>query len=59
MKQTKKINKGIGDSITNVFENGLDVNINITTDNLVRLGVFITIISVIIAAITWASKRIK
>lgn len=59
MNKPKKINKSIGDSLTNVFDNGLDVNINITTDNLIRLGIFITIISVIIAAIVWGSRHIK
>lgn len=51
-------NKAIGEDITYIAKNGIDVNINILTDSLVRLGVFVVVIAVIISGLLWGMKRL-
>lgn len=52
-------NKAISDSITALTEKGIDVNINIQTEVLVRLSVFAIVLTVLISATMYGMHILK
>ena len=52
-------NKVVSDPISTLIENGFDVNINIKTDVLVRLGFFAIILTVVISGVMYGMHVLK
>lgn len=64
MKHEKKgqkphMNYAISDSIASVLENGIDVNVNFTTESLIRLGFFAVILTLVIGATSYGVNYLK
>lgn len=64
MKQTNKpqkprMNYAITDSLVSILEKGIDVNVNINSDSLIRLGFFAVILTLIIGATSYGVNYLK
>ena len=59
MKKSKPTNKAISDSITGLLQNGIDVNVNIKTQVLIRLTIFALVLTALISATSYGMHVLK
>lgn len=61
MEKPKKLNKAVTDSISSLLEQGVNVNINVKTEMMVKLVFFAFIITVVVAGtnyfLYWIKKK--
>ena len=57
--ERKKLNKAVSDSISNVLDNGINVNVRVETQTFVKLIFFAIIVTVIVAATNYTLHWLK
>ena len=59
MKKPRKLNKAVTDSISGLLEQGINVNINVKTETLVKLVFFAFVVTVVVAGTNYFLYWIK
>ena len=59
MKKPRKLNKAVTDSISNLLDQGINVNINISTEVCVKIVFVAIIITAAIGGVNWILYSLK
>lgn len=59
MKEKKNLNKAITDNLSALLEQGVNVNVRVETQTLVRLVFFAIVITVVVAGTNYALHWLK
>ena len=59
MAKKRKLNKAVTDSISGLLDQGINVNVNIKTEVLVRLAFFAIIVTAVIGVTNFTLFRLK